>query len=114
MVEGSKAMGYEIPDVIIDGEVLEVSEPFRLKSTWRMLMDPGMAGEGLSTISYDIKEYEGGVCSLTVSHELEGMPMLAAMAAGNVDDPNMGGGGHPWILSDLTSVLENGKRMAVA
>lgn len=114
MKAGAAAMGYQIPDVIIDGEVVEVDEPFHLKTTWRMLMDPGMAGEGFSTITYDIKEYDGGVCSLTVTHELEGMPMLAAMVAGNVEDPNMGGGGHPWILSDLKSVLESGRRMAEA
>ncbi len=112
MVAGSKAMGYEIPDVIIDGEVVEVNAPFHLKTTWRMLMDPGMAAEGFSTLTYDIVEYSGGVCSLTVTHELDGMPMLATMVAGNAQDPNMGGGGHPWILSDLKSVLEIGSRMA--
>ncbi|MEZ5412555.1 MAG: SRPBCC domain-containing protein [Acidimicrobiales bacterium] len=112
MLEGAKAMGFEVPEVIIDGEVVEVDEPFHLKTTWRMLMDPGTAAEGFSTISYDIKEYDGGVCSLTVTHELEGMPMLAAMVAGTFDDPNMGGGGHPWVLSDLKSVLESGRRMA--
>ncbi len=112
MIDGAKAMGYDIPEVILDGEVIEVDEPFHLKTTWRMLMDPGTAAEGFSTITYDIKEYDGGVCSLTVTHELEGMPMLAAMVAGTADDPNMGGGGHPWILSDLKSVLENGSRMA--
>ena len=114
MLAGAAAMGFELPEVIIDGEVLEVDEPIHLKTTWRMLMDPGTAAEGFSTVSYDIKEYDGGVCSLTVTHELEGMPMLAAMVAGAVDDPNMGGGGHPWILSDLKSVLEHGTRMATA
>lgn len=114
MLAGAQAMGFELPEVIIDGEVLEVDEPHHLKVTWRMLMDPGTAAEGFSTISYDIKAYDGGVCSLTITHELEGMPMLAAMVAGTADDPNMGGGGHPWILSDLKSVLETGQRMAAA
>lgn len=112
MMEGAKTMGFELPEVIIDGEVVQADEPFHLKTTWRMLMDPGAAAEGFSTISYDIKEYDGGVCSLTVTHELEGMPMLAAMVSGDLGDPNMGGGGHPWVLSDLKSVLETGARMA--
>lgn len=112
MVAGAKAMGFELPEAIIDGEVLEVDEPYHLKTTWRMLMHPGAAAEGFSTVSYDIKEYDGGVCSLTVTHELEGMPILAAMVGGELDDPTAGGGGHPWILSDLKSLLERGKRMA--
>jgi hypothetical protein len=27
-------------------------------------------------------------------------------------DPERGGGGWPWVLSDLKSILETGKRMA--
>ncbi len=111
MIEGSKAMGWELPDVIIDGEVLEVDEPHRLCTTWRMLMDPGTAAEGFSTVVYDIKEYEG-FCSLIVTHELDNMPTLAAMVGGENGDPGSGGGGHPWILSDLKSVLETGHRMS--
>ena len=38
-------------------------------------------------------------------------PLTAALTAGS-DDLGGGGGGHPWILSDLKSLLETGKRMA--
>ncbi|MFN8052653.1 MAG: SRPBCC domain-containing protein [Acidimicrobiales bacterium] len=113
MIEGSKAMGWPIADVIIEGEVLEVDAPHHLRATWRMNMDPSMQAEGFSTIAYDITEYEG-FCSLVVTHELEGMPNLSLMVAGANADPAQGGGGHPWILSDLKSVLETGKRMSEA
>jgi hypothetical protein len=33
-------MGYPIPDVVVDGEVIEADPPRRLVQTWRMLMDP--------------------------------------------------------------------------
>jgi uncharacterized protein YndB with AHSA1/START domain len=39
-------MGYPIPDIVVDGEVIEADPPRRLVQTWRMLMDPTMAAEG--------------------------------------------------------------------
>ena len=97
--------------MIIDGEVIEARPPHFLKSTWRMLMDPGTAAEPASTLTYEIKEVGDGVCSLTIIHELPDSPLTAALTAGS-DDLDGGGGGHPWILSDLKSLLETGKRMA--
>jgi uncharacterized protein YndB with AHSA1/START domain len=111
MVKGAAAMGYELPDVIIDGEVIEADPPRLLKSTWRMLMDPGTAAEPASTLTYEIEEHDGGVCSLTVVHELPSSPLTAALTAGAAEDGG-GGGGHAWVLSDLKSLLETGKRMA--
>ena len=111
MIDGAAAQGWELPDVIIDGEVIEARPPHFLKSTWRMLMDPGTAAEPASTLTYEIKEVDGGVCSLTIIHELPESPLTAALTAGT-DDVDGGGGGHPWILSDLKSLLETGKRMA--
>lgn len=113
MIEASRQMGWPIADVIIEGEVLEVEAPHHLKATWRMNMDPTMMAEGFSVISYDITEYDG-VCALVVTHELEGMPSLSLMVNGDAGDPAGGGGGHPWILSDLKSLLETGKKMSEA
>ena len=36
----SDEMGYGIPDVVVDGEVLEADPPRKLVQTWRMLMEP--------------------------------------------------------------------------
>ena len=105
----SAAMGHQLPDVIIDGEVIEADPPHKLVTTWRMLMDPGMAAEGFTRISYEIKSL-GGFCSLTVVHDLEGAPGLAAVVAGQQEEFGAGGG-HAWILSDLKSLLETGSRM---
>ena len=113
MINAAKEMGWPLPDVIIDGEVLEVEAPHHLRTTWRMLMDPGTAAEGFSTLSYDITEYDG-FCALVVTHELEGMPSLALMVAGNEGIPGQGGGGHPWALCDLKSLIETGTRMSEA
>jgi uncharacterized protein YndB with AHSA1/START domain len=111
MREASRQMGNELPDVVIDGEVIEADPPRRLVTTWRMLMDQTTAAEGFTRLTYDISDGVGGVTSLTVTHELEGAPVLAAIVGGNLEDKGAGGG-HAWILSDLKSLLETGKPMA--
>ena len=105
------ATGGPCPDPIIDGEVVEVDPPHRLVTTWRMLMDPGMAEEGFTRITYDIKDLGDGSCSLTVTHDLEGAPNVAMIVSGGAEEHGAGGG-HAWILSDLKSLLETGSRMA--
>ena len=110
MKQASAAMGWELPEVIVDGEVVEVDPPRRLVQTWRMLMDPTAAAEGFSRLTWEIEgPGQDGVCRLTVTHELAGMPSLYAMTSGDNEFGAMGGGGWPWILSDLKSLLETGE-----
>jgi uncharacterized protein YndB with AHSA1/START domain len=101
----------DVPDVIVDGEVLELDPPHRLVQTWRMLMDPAMAAEGFTRLTYEIAETGDGVTRLTVTHELEHAPTVAAMVAGR-DEAQGAGGGWAWVLSDLKSLLESGAPMA--
>ena len=56
--ESEARFGAELPDVIIDGEVVEADPPHRLVHTFRMLMDPGMAAEPYTRITYEIKELD--------------------------------------------------------
>jgi uncharacterized protein YndB with AHSA1/START domain len=103
--------GTPCPDPVIDGEVIEADPPHKLVTTWRMLMDPDIAAEGFTKLTYEIKELDGGYCSLTVVHDLDGAPKLAAIVSGDFEDMGAGGG-HPWILSDLKSLLETGSTLA--
>jgi uncharacterized protein YndB with AHSA1/START domain len=105
------AQGFQIPDVVIEGEVLEADPPRKLVTTFRMLMDPTMAAEPVTRVTHEIKEGANGVCSLTLIHELEGAPNLAALVAGKLEDQGAGGG-HAWVLSDLKTLLETGKPFA--
>jgi uncharacterized protein YndB with AHSA1/START domain len=107
----SAARGNELPEVIIEGEVLEADPPRRLVTTFHMLMDPQVAAEGATRVTHEIKEGENGVCSLTLTHELEGAPVLAAIVSGSFDAQGAGGG-HAWVLSDLKTLLETGKSFA--
>ncbi|MGH9213184.1 MAG: SRPBCC domain-containing protein [Acidimicrobiales bacterium] len=102
-----EASGYDIPDVVVDGEVVEVDPPHKLVVTFRMLMDADMAAEGFTRLTYEIKETQEGVCSLTLTHELDGAPRLAALVRGDGEDQGAGGG-HAWVLSELKTLLETG------
>jgi len=99
--------GPPAPDVIGDGEVLELDPPRRLVQTWRMLMDPETAAEGFTRLTYEIADTGHGVTKLTVTHELEGAPRLASFLSGEMEDVGAGGG-WSWTLSDLKSLLETG------
>jgi uncharacterized protein YndB with AHSA1/START domain len=105
----SDEMGYGIPDVVVDGEVLEADRPRKLVQTFRMLMSPPAAADGFSRLTYEIAEVAPGVSRLTVTHDVTGKPNLAAVVAGAYEDQGGGGGGGwAWILSDLKSLLETG------
>ena len=106
----SEAMAaHGAPEVIIDGEVVEVDPPRRLVQTWRALWDPDMSAEGFTRVTWEIEEGEGGVTKLTVIHDLDGAPKTALTVAGANSDA---GGGWSWILSDLKTLLETGKPLA--
>lgn len=105
---GMLAMG--MPEVTVDGEVIEADPPRKLVVTWRMVMDPSMAAEGFTRLTYEIEEGKGGVSRLSVIHDLDQRPGHAAMVAGDQQGPGAGGG-WTWILSDLKSLLEGGQQM---
>jgi uncharacterized protein YndB with AHSA1/START domain len=106
---GMQAAGVSGP--VVDGEIIEADPPRKLVQTWRMLMDPELAAEGFTRLTYEIEEAEGGVSRLTVTHDLDGAPRLARMVAGE-DEAGGAGGGWSWVLSDLKSLLETGKPLA--
>jgi uncharacterized protein YndB with AHSA1/START domain len=101
------AMGFPTPDVIVDGEVIEADPPRKLVQTWRLLMDPTTAAEPFTRLTYEIEESPNGVSKLTVIHDLEGAPALAAVVGG-AGEAEGAGGGWAWVLSDLKTLLETG------
>ena len=104
--EAMRSMGA--PDVAVEGEVVEADPPRKLVQTWRMLMDPTMAAEGFTRLTWEIEETQGGVSKLTVVHDVEGAPQIASLISGGMEDQGAGGG---WsqILSSLKTLLETGK-----
>jgi uncharacterized protein YndB with AHSA1/START domain len=106
--EGMRSTGA--PDVAVDGEVLEVDPPRKLVQTFRMVMDPAMAAQGFTRVTYDIEERKNGVSRLTLTHELEGAPQLAVLMSGGMEDQGAGGGWN-WVLSGLKTLLETGESL---
>jgi uncharacterized protein YndB with AHSA1/START domain len=106
--EAMRCMGA--PEVAVDGEVIEADPPRKLVVTWRMAMDPALAAEGFTRLTYEIEDGKGGVTRLTVIHDLEGAPKLAALVGGELE-PMGAGGGWSWVLSDLKTLLETGHRL---
>ncbi len=103
--EGMRSMGA--PEVGVDGEVIEVDPPRRLVQTFRMSMDEAMAAEGFTRLTYEIDPGKGDVTKLTVTHDVTGAPKLAVLMAGGMEDQGAGGG-WPWVLSGLKTLLETG------
>jgi uncharacterized protein YndB with AHSA1/START domain len=101
---GMLAMGA--PDVVIDGEVIEVDAPRRLVQTWNPLFDPRITAEVATLLTWEIDEAANGVSKLSVTHELDDAPATAELVGGFVSGA---GGGWPMILSDLKSLLETGE-----
>jgi uncharacterized protein YndB with AHSA1/START domain len=106
--EGMLAMG--VPEVVVDGEVIEADPPRKLVQTWRFNWSPELVAEGFTRVTWEIgeEEEEAGISHLTVTHELEGAPLVAAQVS-SIAPLAEGGGGWPLILSDLKTLLETGK-----
>ena len=100
-------LAHGSPEIVIDGEVVEADPPRKLVQTWRMLMDPEMKAEGFTRLTYEINPADGGVTSLTVTHDLTGAPKLASLLAGEHEAQGAGGGWN-WVLSGLKTLLETG------
>ena len=99
------------PDVLIDGEVLELDPPHKLVLSWRMLMDPALQAEGFTRLTYEIEETKTAGTRLTLTHDLSDAPGLANLVSGRLEDQGAGGG-WSWVLSDLKSLLETGDTLA--
>jgi uncharacterized protein YndB with AHSA1/START domain/DNA-binding transcriptional ArsR family regulator len=94
-----------VPAQVVEGQVLEVDPPRRLVHTYRMLFDPAVSAEPTTTVTWDIEPLPDGVTRVTLVHELDGAPIHARLVSG---EDVQAGGGWPFVLSDLKSLLETG------
>ncbi len=102
--------GMGLPETIIDGEVFEADPPRKLVHSYRWLFTDRNKAEGFTRVTWEIEPTPAGFCRLTVTHEIENAPIMAAATVARFS--LQGGGGWNWILSDLKSLLETGKPMS--
>jgi uncharacterized protein YndB with AHSA1/START domain len=106
----AKMQALGMPEEILVGEVIESDPPRKLVQTWHALFDDVSKAEPYTRLTWTIDAHPSRICTLTVVHDATGAPMVATMVGGG-GDPSRGHGGWPWVLSDLKSLLETGKRM---
>jgi uncharacterized protein YndB with AHSA1/START domain len=105
---------YGMPEILVDGDILDVDAPHRLVETWHANFEPEIAAEPAGRVTWEIEAAHplmfpsGGVTKVSVSHELEDAPRTARIVSGGVAEA---GGGWAFVLSDLKSVLETGKTL---
>ena len=56
-------------------------------------------------------EDNGGLTKLTVVNDANGSPITMGFLAGSPGPLSDGGGGYPFIISDLKTLLETGKSL---
>ena len=95
------------PDVVIEGQVVELDPPRRLVQTWHAYFSPEITAEGPTRLTWELEERDG-MTELTVVHELPNAPAIAAIVTGAERDA---GGGWSFVLSDLKTLLETGSTL---
>jgi uncharacterized protein YndB with AHSA1/START domain len=101
---------YGMPEVIIDGEILEADLPHRLVQTWNPFFDDEkIAAESPARLTWEVEEWPNGVSRLTLTSETEEAPLTVGITSGDVAEAM---GGWPFVLSDLKTLLETGKSLA--
>ncbi|MEY2399382.1 MAG: hypothetical protein QOJ00_2556 [Actinomycetota bacterium] len=104
--------GFGLPEVVIDGDVLEADPPKKLVHGFHAYFSPEQAAEPGIIVTYSIEpEDNGGLTRLTVVTDENNSPLTLSIVTGGDGKLTEGGGGFPFILSDLKSLLESGKSL---
>jgi uncharacterized protein YndB with AHSA1/START domain len=111
MLAGAEAMGFELPDVVVQGEVIIADPPHTLAHTWQLLMDPTVEAEGFTTVTWELLSISDDVTKVTVTHDVSSAPATALMVHGDGEADGNGGGGWDQILSSLKTLLETGEAL---
>ena len=103
---------FGAPAVMVKGEVLEADAPKKLVHTFHAQFNPETIAEPGVIVTFLIEpEDNGGLTKLTVINDANGSPITMGFLAGSPGQLSDGGGGYPFIISDLKTLLETGKSL---
>ncbi|MTE14892.1 transcriptional regulator [Nocardia sp. CT2-14] len=101
------------PQIIICGIVTDYTPPTLWGARIRYLGDDNLAAEPETYLRYEIRDRGDGTCALTVIHDVTDAPLISIIASGDLE-PEGFGGGYPFMLSDLKSLLETGRPLPIS
>jgi len=103
---------FGAPEIMVKGEVLEADAPKKLVHTFHAQFNAETIAEPGVIVTFLIEpEDNGGLTKLTVVNEANGSPITMGFLAGSPGQLSDGGGGYPFIISDLKTLLETGKSL---
>lgn len=106
--EAMRAMG--LGEVAVSGTVVAVEPGRRLELTWSPAWHPEAAP---TTLTWELTEFDGPLTRVVLVHDVSAAPSIGDEVRGG-GDPAQGGGGWPWVLSSLKTLLESGDAMPTA
>jgi uncharacterized protein YndB with AHSA1/START domain len=104
-------LDFGAPAIMVKGEVLEADAPKKLVHTFHAQFNPETIAEPGVIVTYLIEPEDSGLTKLTVVNDANGSPVTAGFLAGDSGQLSDGGGGYPFIISDLKTLLETGKSL---
>lgn len=107
--EPSEAMrAHGASGVVVEGEVIAADAPRRLEQTWHALFSPETSAEPPTRLTFELEELQPGITRVDITHDATGAPLTDGFTSGAQREY---GGGWPWVLSDLKTLLETGKAL---
>jgi uncharacterized protein YndB with AHSA1/START domain len=104
----AEMIAHGSPEIAVEGEVIVADAPRRLVQTWHALFDEAIAAEPAGRLTYLLEPTERAT-KVTLTHELDGAPITAAIVGGHVPEA---GGGWRFVLDDLKRELEEDPALA--
>ncbi|MFF2554156.1 SRPBCC domain-containing protein [Nocardia sp. NPDC058058] len=101
------------PEIIIRGTITDYAPPNLWAARIHFLGDENLVTQPETYLRYEIRDRGDDTCALTVIHDVSGAPLISIIISGDLESEGFGGG-YPFMLSDLKSLLETGRPLPVS
>ena len=94
-------------EVAVSGTVVSVEPGRRLELTWAPAWHPDAEP---TVLTWELTEFDGPLTRVVLTHDVSAHPAVGYETAGG-GEPSQGGGGWPWVLASLKTLVETGRPM---